>query len=94
MSDCTEVTITILDVYPGEKSSDTCVDYVSPDFEYEETQSPQPEARPPADAQDGPPSEGPPAEGPPIEGPPAKVNDDPFGDLDLPDAEDLELEPR
>jgi hypothetical protein len=98
------VTISILEVYSGEKSADTCVDYISPDFEHEEALSPLPQAPPPAEVQKGPSSEGPPAEapssdGPPVEGPPAeglapKINDDPFGDLDLPDAKDLEINPR
>jgi len=88
------VTISILDVYQGAESTDTCVDYISPDFEYEETLLPVPEARPPADAQEGPPSEDSTAEDPQVEGPPPKVNDDPFEELDLPDAKDLELKPR
>lgn len=77
------VRITILDVYPGEKYSDTCVDYVSPDFEYEENTAPQqsqPAPSPEREAAPAPPSALEPA--------------DSLGDLGMPDDDDLRLKPR
>ena len=86
------VRIKIVDVYPGEKYGDICLDYLMPDFEYEEEL---------LRAAQKPPSGSPPS------GPPSSSNEprasvtpkppgasDPFGDLGLPDAKALELKPR
>lgn len=81
------VRLSILDVYPGEKYTDFCLDYVMPDFEYEESLSRPP---PPASKEDERAKDNakPPTPPKPLDG---KV---PFGDLGLPSDKDLELEPR
>ena len=64
------VHIGIVDVYPGEKFSDICLDYVAPDFEYEETllhAAPTPGSSAPASTPARPPGQ-----------------TDPFGDLEFP----------
>ncbi|MFZ2100462.1 MAG: hypothetical protein WAU86_07845, partial [Oricola sp.] len=84
------VRLEIGDIYTGSRYDDTCFDYVSPDFEYEDElaaqQAAPPVAPPPVKQPDVTP---PPAVTPPPQ-PPAGTGD-PFGDLGMPDADQLRL---
>ena len=81
------VRLEIGEVYTGSRYQDTCVDFVSPDFEYEETLAPAPVPPPP-----------PIVALPPVElAPPPAITgpaDDPFGDLGMPDPDELRLPPQ
>jgi hypothetical protein len=75
------VRLEIGDVYSGSRYQDTCIDFVSPDFEYEEqllNRNPPPQPVAPE----------PPAAEPSREDP---FGDDPFGDLGMPDPDELRL---
>lgn len=88
------VRLEIAGIYEGSRYKDTCFDFVSPDFEYEEQFANQgtPPPAPPVETPPAPPSpaEQPPADLPDFE-PPADTGDDPFGDLGMPDPDELRL---
>jgi hypothetical protein len=100
------VRLEIGDIYAGSRYEDTCLDFLGPDFEYEDelaaqqaTPSPVPPvATPPIETKpDIPPPPAvtqPPAITPPPQAPvplPSVGADDPFGDLGMPDADQLRL---
>jgi hypothetical protein len=90
------VRLEIGDIYTGSRYEDTCFDYVSPDFEYEDElaaqQAAPPVAVPPVETK--PDIASPSAVTPPPQLPvpvPSVDAVDPFGDLGMPDADQLRL---
>ena len=88
------VRLEIGDIYTGSRYEDTCFDYVSPDFEYEDELAARQTTPPPAPPVATPPLRQPDVTPPPAVTPPPKSPagaDDPFGDLGMPDADQLRL---
>lgn len=89
------VRLEIGDIYTGSRYQDTCLNYLGPDFEYEDELAARQPAPAPVPSVAAPPVEEkpdivpPPPVTPPTQAPAAAS--DPFGDLGMPDADQLRL---